>query len=238
MSATTDFLLADDVDLTMDPATYPEQAGPAPISPGNYALRIVALKARKTQAGAPVTRTSKLAPGFNFPVYVIEKVRVVEPTENERDLMLFQDISTAPFLRGNQPAGQLQDILRAYDANAGFRTLQEGLDLWNQFISENRTFRAWVDWSGYDGAYAKAAIAEATQLAAGGQLADSDKNAIYNKAKVRGYKKFPKTANGGYSHIWLGPTGNVVEGRAIISRFIPAGDDKVKLGPAREFLKQ
>lgn len=236
MSATSDFLLADDVELVMDATTSPPQAGPSPIAPGNYGLKLTSLKRRLNVDGKPVTRTSKLVPGYNFPVYVIERVRVVEPVENERDLVLYQDLSTSPYLRDGAPAGQLIDILRSYDKDAEFRTLQEGLDQLEAFVSEGRSFNAYVDWQGYDAEFAKAAIAEATALASGG-LSDIDKNNIYAKAKVKGYKKFPKHANGGYSHIWLGPTGNVVEGRAAISRYINAGDEKVKLGPVKDFLK-
>lgn len=236
MSAVSDFVLADDIELVMDPETFVEAAGPSPVAPGTYLLRVEDLKLRKNKDGNPVTRTSKLAPGHNFPVYVINSVTIVEPTENERKVMLFQDISTAPFLRnGTTPVSQLMDILRSYDMSAGFTRLNEGIELWKEFVQQNRTFPAYIDWTAYDADYARTAIEEAT-IAAGGNLADKDKNAIYAKAKARGYKKFPKLANGRYSHVWQGPTGNTIEGRATISRFISAGDvEKLTFGPVKEF---
>jgi hypothetical protein len=237
MSAVAEFLMADDYELVMDPETYVEAAGPAPVAPGTYIARVSdgGLKVRKNKEGAPVTRTSKLAPGHNFPVYVIEGINIVEPTENERKVMIFQDISLAPFLRnGTQPTSTLGDILRSYDASVGFTRMNEGIDLWKEFVERNATFPIYLDWNAYDGDYARQAIEEAT-IAAGGNLADKDRNAIYAKAKLRTFKKFPRQPNGRYSHIWTGPTGNVVEGRPYICRFISAAEQNLKLGPVREF---
>jgi hypothetical protein len=234
---TTDFLLADDFDLELNPETFIDAPTPLPVIPGTYRVRIESLKQRKNKAGEPVTRSSKLAPGRQFPVYVIEKAHIVEPTENDRDVMLFQDISLAPFMRGgSQPTSTLQDILRSYDVNIAFHTMNEGVQQWLDLVAQKQTFLAYVDWQAYDAEYAKAAIADAQALSAGDLAADV-KNNIYNKAKVRGYKKFPKNASGTFSHIWTGPTGNQVEARATISRWLRSDEDKVVLGPVKDFRK-
>jgi len=215
-----DITLGDDLDVAIDPETYVDQQSPAPPVAGNYNFRIKKLGVRKNKEGEPVLTDDR------WPIYVLEMVDIVEPESLARGVGLFQDLKTKPFERNGVAVMEVGDLIRAIDQSRSLRGLEAIDEALAEFVGTEATFRGYLDWSAYDSAFVKAALAEAGLT---GQryasMSDSDKKVasdIYKKAKLSGMKKFPKLANGRHSHIWTGPSGESIEARPRITRFYPS----------------
>lgn len=226
---------ADDLDVGMDPETFVDQATPAPIYAGNYALRVDKYSQRKNKDGS-----TKLVDG-KFPIIVLETVTVVEGAVDkddnpvERKFGLFADIPTKPFQREGVMVTRLGDITRAYDQTRQWRGLQEGLAVLQEFLDTNQIFRVQLNWLADDYKWSKS---ERERKGLGSDrnwndFSDEEKKAIndiYNKAKLEGMSKFPKHGNGRPNHVWANaPGGEPVEAKVVIKRFFPSGET-VKLG--------
>ncbi len=215
-----DVEINDDLDVQIDPETYQDQTSPAPPAAGNYRFRVKKITVRKDKEGNVVLRDGQ------WPVYTLEQVEIVEPAELTRTVSLFQDMSTKPFDRSGVKVSQVGDFLRAVDQTRAVR----GLTAMDEAVSEaaetGAIFSGYLDWNAYDSEFAKGAL-EAAGLK-DTKFADMDEaekklaNEIYKKAKVKGMKKFPKLPNGNPNHVWVGPSGNSIEGRAEITRFYPS----------------
>lgn len=212
--------LVDDLDVSIDPDTYPDQASPAPPMAGTYNFRIKSLNIRKDKEGNIVLKDEQ------YPTFVLEQVEIVEPEDLARTVALYQDISTKPFLRNGKPATIVGDLVRSLDQTASAAGLLEIDALLAQAVDQKTTFRARLDWECYDSAFAKAALEEAGL--GGVRYADMDEdekkvaNAIYKSAKLQGMKNFPKLENGKHNHLWVGPSGETIEARPVLRSFYPS----------------
>jgi len=227
MSGFAEMVLSDDLDVSMDPETYADQSGPSPVPAGNFNVRVVKHGPRKNKEGQAILTDGK------YPIIALEQIEIVEPDEFAgRKVMLFQDIRTKPFERFDPVRGMkvlasgLGDITRAFDQREGWSGLRAGLELLDQFLAENATMRVQLNWTAYDKDYVEQTFDE---MGGKDALSKDEQNEVYNKARLRGMKKFPKLPNGKFSHIWVGPSGSPCEARVEITRFFPSLEE-VRLG--------
>lgn len=207
-----DTLDVTDVQVTDD---YQDSSNPPPPAAGNYRLRLLNGEFRKDDNGQ-----KKLTDG-KYPTFVLEKVEIIEPVEAARQVALYADVRSKPFDRNGYPASNFGDLMRALDQTVRFETLGKGFERLRELLGKDTTFVVQLDWEATDLDLVKSRR----------EAGETDNNALYKDARVRGQKNFPKLANGKPNHIWTNPaSGNSVEARAMIKRYYPSLDTKVKLG--------
>jgi len=232
----SDLPVVDDLDVPVSADEYVDQAtGPTMVLPGNYAGVVTKHKVQTKKDGSILLVDDK------FPVIVIEQVKIIEPTENERLVNVFTDVRTKPFKRKG-PQGQevvasdLQDLLRSYDATQGFEGFAHMTQLLDEYFQSSKPFYFGIGYTGYDKDYVEQEKKKFT--------ADTPKdvvNAMYAKARLA-TKNF--VVNNVLQTSVVNPaSGNTIEARARITRFYPstvevvtgkAGKNQIVLGPFKK----
>lgn len=220
-----DLQVTDDLNVAMDPETYKDAPTNVVPQPGAYTFRVLAAKARTDRDGNQVLADGK------YPTIVLEQLEIVEPEGDARKFNPFIDVRTKPVKRLDGFSTDLADIIRAFDQNRGFSGLMEGLSILSE-LSQDSTFRAQIGWSAYDSTYAKAELAAAGLE--GVKFADmtADQREVANriyKAARKTTKDFP-VSNGKRIPVTTGLSGETLEARVTIQRYIPSGAENVKLG--------
>lgn len=219
-----DFDFVDDMNVGVDPETYPDQANPAPPPAGNYLCRVTKFDVQRDKEGKAVIY--KNAQGeLAYPVYIIEQVEVMEPSAFAgRKIGLFQQVSTKPYNRQGELVSQMGDLLRCLDQTVSARgtraTIEAVLDLIATTAIPIR-----LDWAANDFGFVKAKFDELFGGKRYSELSGSDKNVangIYKQSKCVGMRNFPELANGRRNHVWIGPSGDPIEARATIVRYFPS----------------
>lgn len=230
-SSLLDLPVADDLNIPYSAEEYADQANPQPPAPGVYRFQVLKSGVRKDKEGKAILKDGK------FPILVLERVKIVEPTENEREFGLFGDVNTKPGKRkgaqGQDVAfSDLYDLIRGYDATLAIPSFEEALAILEQQLGSNNSFVAQLTWEGYDSEYVKSQFAA---IEAAGTLrkdvAKDVSNAIYNKARLRA-KDYVK--NGVRVTSIEGPSGNTIEARPKISRYYASNSrdlEGLKFGP-------
>ncbi len=214
---------SDDLGIQLNPEAYQDQTNPPPPLPGNYRFQVVgALAARKDANGE-----LKLTDG-QFPTLTINRVKIVEPSENEKEFGIFHDIRTKPFDRYGTVASDVADFTRSVDQTRGWSGLGEGLEVLDEMVQANATFTAQIKWEAYDAeyvekAFAELGIAKGSEKAAlaSGQITDAAYKAIYKKARLV-TNDFLPDGKGGRKPSAKGPSGNSLEAKAKIGKFFPS----------------
>lgn len=218
-----DIRLTDDLDVGVNPETYVDQGPPPPPPAGNYEFRVLKHSIRTDQEGNVILVDGR------FPIIVLDMLEIVQPIENARKIAAFLDIRTKPFERNGNPASTFADLIRAYDQTLAWQGLEEGKQALLEFFNSGATFRARLDWTGYDKDYADSEFAKLGL--AKKDVPKETANAIYAGAKIKGMRNFPRYANGKFNPVWVNPkSGNLVEARVDIPTFYASGKD-VQLGP-------
>lgn len=210
-----DLPVVDDLNVPVDPDQYVDQANPAPLYPGNYRFVVVKSSVRTNKDGSIQLQDGK------FPTIVLEQAKVVEPTDSERGVGLFQDVRTKPFARKGTggieiPASELYDLLRAYDETVRIDDFEHAKLLLQEYFDTNASFLAQVKWTGYDKQYVEQEFAK---IGGKDQATKEVANAIYAKAR-KGTKDF--TVNGALVTSISGPSGAAIEPRVALSRYFPS----------------
>lgn len=220
-----DFDFVDDMNVGVDPDTYPDQANPAPVPSGNYQLRITKFDVARTKDGkAVVFNNTEGKPAY--PVFNIEQAEILEPAEfRGRKIGLFQQVSTRPFARQGDPSvTQMGDLLRALDQTVNARGTKAVVDeVMDRVGSTPISVR--LDWEANDFGFIGQKFEELFGGKRYSQLDAGDKNVangIYKQAKCVGMKNFPDTKDGKKNHVWTGPSGDQFEARAKITRYYPS----------------
>jgi hypothetical protein len=218
-----ELFVEDDLDVAVDPETYQDQTNPAPPLPGNY--RLVALGplvTKKDKAGQPVVADGK------FPVFTLQRVKIVEPVEAEKEFGLFHDLRSKPFDRFGTVATDIGDIVRAMDQTRGWSGLREGVSALEELLEQNTSFVVKLTWEAYDGAFVEQEFDELgiskgseKKALADGRISKDAYNGIYKKARL-GARDFKPNGKGGLIHIAKGPSGAMLEARPKIQKFIPS----------------
>lgn len=222
----------DDLNVTPD---YQTPEAPKPVVPGRYIVQVNKWGYRTGKDGQP--RYNKDAAGNQYPVLVINSIKILEPVECQREVFIYQDIDTKPFERNGVMASKAADLLRSIDATivttGGTKGLLTELI---PLLNGGAVLPVRLDWAGYEKDYANN-----TFDAAGGkdELTPAEVKAIYAAARIRGWRRIQASnvKRGGKNektHIWIGPSGAAVECRPEITAFIGA-NEKYTLGPDKEF---
>lgn len=211
----------DDVQLA-SAEDYQDETDPAPLAPGVWEFRV-------DDAGLKRDRDGNLLKDGKYPVVQVKKLTVVAPQEFAgRQVYVFKDYSLKPLANGNRKgAVPAVDLLRGLNDQHTFASGQEVIELLGREFEKGSTVKIKTDWVAKDSDYIKEVLAEA-----GGfdNMDQDERNALFNKAILRGQKKFPKK-NGQFVHEWEGPSGEKVTARVNLQRIFPSSKD-VKLGPA------
>ena len=225
--------MADDLDVPYDADAYVDQSSPLPLAPGTYRFKALKISARKDKAGQIV-----LADGI-YPTLVLEQVSVIEPVENARAASVWQDVRTKPQTRRDPRTGKdthandLFDLVRSYDATSGIDGIEGAKQRLQQHAEQGDSFRAEIGWEANDSDYVKAEFGKLEALGTSRKdVAKEVASAIYNTARKR-TKDFK--IGGVLVPSVLGPSGNMLEARAKIVRYIPSTelDSKLKMGPRK-----
>lgn len=239
MTTTIDFIknigLIDDTEVAVDAKGYVGQSNPAPAAPGTYGFKIRSLDFKTDNEGNPVVKAGINARGQKvvYPVFTLEQVEIVEPEENKRLVMLYQDLSTKPFQRmAGRNASQAGDFVRAFDTTSTLTT-QELVEEILALQSKGLVFYADLDWKAADWGYVADRIEE-LNLRRDDPEDQAKINDLYRNAQQIGWYKF-RDAEGHVSHLWEGPSGSVIEARAYIKKFHEASKPPKTLGVARGF---
>jgi hypothetical protein len=236
MSATFDILdniqCDDDVVVGDD---YPEPEGPRPALPGRYLVTVEKWGWKTKKDGTPVIQTDEN--GNMYPVLQIQAVKILEPTDSQRTVYIYQDFATKPFKRGNQMVSRATDLLHAIDPTVAVAGTKAVISELQVALNGVHSFGVRLDWSAYDSAYPDAEFEKA-----GGRdtMEKADINKVYNTARIRGWKRIQKdnVKRGGNprpSHVWIGPSGMSFEARPEVTAFLSKDEDIS--GPDREFVQ-
>jgi hypothetical protein len=221
----------DDLNVTED---YQTPDAPKPVVPGRYIVQVAKWGYKTDKNGVPVIKKD----GTNeYPTLQIHSVKILEPVECQREVFIYQDIDTKPFLRGDRMVSKAADLLRAIDGtivtSGGTKGLLTELI---PLLNGGPVLPVRLDWGGYEKDYANN-----TFDAAGGkdQLSPAEVKSVYDASRIRGWRKIvaSNVKRGGKNEktsIWIGPSGQPVECRAEITAFIGA-NEKYELGPDKEF---
>lgn len=219
-----DFDFVDDMNVGVNPDTYPDQSNPAPVPACNYLLRVTKFDVQRDKEGnAVVYKNAAGEPAY--PVYIIEQAEVQEPSELAgRKIGLFQQVTTKPFNRNGEIASQMGDLLRSLDQSVAVRGTKAMIEAVTDLII-NTPIPVRLDWEANDFGFVKAEFERLFNGKRYGELDPSDKNVasgIYKRAKCAGQRNFPTFANGKRNHVWTGPSGDTFEARSKIVRYHPS----------------
>lgn len=221
-------------DVSLD-ASYPEPTGPRPLVPGKYAFTVEKFGWKTKKDGTPILYQDEQ--GNNYPILQIVSVKIVEGLDSEREVYLYQDISTKPFRRGAQMVSRASDMLHSIDPSLQVSGTKALLHELVNLMQSGCVIRASFDWSAYDNIYPDAKFEEA-----GGKdrLTKDEVNKVYKDTRVRGFKNIAKDnakrgGNNKLTHVWIGPSLNTFEARPEIMSFISTKEN-VQMGPDKAFV--
>jgi hypothetical protein len=204
-----------DVQVTDD---YVDQSNPPPPLAGNYRLRVLDGDLKKDRdTGELIEQDGK------YPIFEMRTVEIVEPAALTRKVALYQDVRSKPFDRqGYSGASNFNDFLRSLDQTVRFVGVKAGVTALRELLGKDTSFLVQLDWEATDLDLVKSRR----------EAGETDNDALYKDARLRGMKNFPKIEKTGKpNHVWTNPaSGNRVEARATIKRYYPSLDTKVKLG--------
>ena len=219
-----DFQIQDDLNLA---EMVHADTGPKPPLPGNYMFKPLKWQMRHDKAGKMILWNN--GDGVpTYPILSLTTAEIVDPIDNARKVVLFQDIPTSPFQREGKTASRAADLLIAIDATAAATNSGEVIRLLSERLNGEIPFRARLDYEGYDKTAAAQFVSEL-----GPSPDKKAKREAYDKAKIRGYKKIAASnqKNGQPTlplHKWVGPSGNVIECSPVLTVFFPS-DETVTL---------
>lgn len=219
MEAIDDFA---DVNLA-DANDYQDQTGPAPLQPGAFRFRV-------EEGGLRRDSNEELVLDKGYPQVQINKLTVVEPEELAGKVVFpFKNYSLKPVTGGNRKGSvPIVDLLRGFNDSLTFASGKEAIQLLVEQIASGNTFVGSTNWIAKDAEAIKSFIEEN-----GGDLDDvdaEDKKKFFSAAIIRGQKRFPKDANGGFVPEITGPSGDTLQARVDITRVYPSSNPPKKLG--------
>ena len=209
-------------------ATSGETAGELP-PPGFYEIRVVSGGFRMDRNDKTVQKLD----GKKRPIFAIDRIAIMQPTEFEGSFPIFQDIYASGYLPKNWKTGEILknappiyefiNCLAAIDKTLPTQDFHDNCLELGRALSTHPTMTVRLAYKGTDNTYAKA------QMALG-----VEQKAAYRSAEL----KSPafKLPNGAYAHSITGPSGELVQAKLVIKDFVvntPDALSRVTLGPLR-----
>jgi hypothetical protein len=209
-------------------ATSGETAGELP-PPGFYEVRVVSGGFRMDRND----KTLQKLDGKKRPIFAIDRIAIMQPTEFEGSFPIFQDIYASGYLPKNWKTGEIVknappiyefiNCLAAIDKTLPTPDFHDNCLELGRVLSTHPTMTVRLAYKGTDITYAKA------QMELG-----VDQKAAYRSAEL----KSPafKLPNGTYAHGITGPSGELVQAKLVIKDFVvntPDALSRVTLGPLR-----
>lgn len=201
-----------DVDITVaGPEDYQDNVAP-PLPIGTYSLRL------KDYAFEPAKQAGKP------PVLVLKAIEVADGQFEGRGIGGFQRVYATPFDRKDQATGQitkasgLGDFIRSIDKTFDTKnmTLPDVNTFLRRAVDERATFKAKIDWEGFDSDYN-------TQLRAERNVNKSDYKSAEAK-EIDALVKFRGKAFEGKPVITSPHSGNRIEAKVRLTNFYPSRD--------------
>jgi hypothetical protein len=238
-----DLELQDDLEVAHNPDEYRDAPLPTPVLAGDYAVRIVksGLK-RDYEDETKIVLVKNDAGEPQYPIIVINELEIVKPEEFDGrkvfPMGFGQEFGTKPYMDRDFntgetfPANNIAKILRSHDASLSFRGTNEGLKLVQRLSNEGSVFHVRIDWVAEDREYIKAQI-DALKAALNDGAIDEEtfkskaREVRYKQGRLEGMNKFVQ--DGQLVPSWVGPSGNEVEARAFIRKFLSTAQ-QIKLG--------
>lgn len=205
-------------DVSYDPTTYPDQGAAQLPTPGVYRFRATSIGRKKNRdSGEPVLTQGK------WPVIMLNRVEIVEPTEENGAFAVFEEISTNPFMRkvgsAEIPGSRHMDLLRSIDQDASPGGFEAAIGEVESLLTSGQTFVATLGYKATDVDWAKAQLA-----LVGDKNAPKDVvNRIWNEARYT-TKDF-KNPNGGYRTKLVGKSGKTLDAKLALTKFFPSNSN-------------
>lgn len=217
--------IADDLEID---AQYPEQkVGNSVPLPGNYRARATKVDYKRNRTTGDVVLWKQKYPVISLPV-----LEVTEPAEYARKVGVFHEVPTMPFERDGKNASPAADVLLAIDPDfVGGNVLGSVMDRLNAGME----FNVRLDYSAYDTQYVKGEMAQYSRETLGDTAYFKARDEVVKKGSIKGYKRIQQSnTKAGKTELgfkrWVGPTGNIVDVKPIVSAFYP-GNQSVTFGP-------
>lgn len=124
---------------------------------------------------------------------------------------------TTTYERNGARASQLGDLIRAIDDTAEWHTLADAGALIQKAADQGLTFRAKLKWDAFDLAFYE-------DRGGKGMVNKSpEQKELRKQASVSGMANFRQAPDGTYLPEVEGPSGNMLEARLSLDRFVPSG---------------
>lgn len=241
-----DLELQDDLEVSHNPEEYRDAPLPTPILAGNYAVRVKKSGLKRDFDDETKVVLVKNEDGVpTYPVIVINELEVARPEElGGRRIFpgsFGQEFGTKPYMEkdfntGDEfPANNLAKMLRSYDASIPFQGLEDGLKTFQRITSEGGLFHVQIEWFAEDRNYIKEQIKQLQSALEEGRLSDEEfkklaREVRYKQGRLEGMNKFVQ--DGQLVPFWVGPSGEEIEARAYIKKFLSTAQ-RIVLGPKK-----
>ena len=204
MAETLDLL--DDLNIDVaSPETY-KDGGSQPLPKGEYRLRLNEWRIARNKAGEIINPQK--------PIVELVDCEVAEGPFTGRKVM-YQRVFTSTWERDGVTVSGFGDLIRAIDVTANWQG-KEGFTILDQARDQGRTFKVKLDWEVTD-------MDHQDSLLGGRNIKDLPKDEaklIRKQATIKGMKKFPQRADGSYDNVVKGPSGAMLEAKAVIVDFV------------------
>jgi hypothetical protein len=193
------------VDVEVAPPAEYVDSGNTLIPEGMYDLAI-------TEWEPSTNRETKQPDGKAF----VLSVRVVGGDQDGRTARNIR-VWTTTYERNGAKASQLGDLIRAIDDSAEWSTYAEAAQILQRAMDQGLTFRAKLKWEAFD--------LDWYRDQGGDTLTPKSKEQkdLRKQASVSGMANFRQAPDGTFLPEATGPSGNAIEARISLDRFVPSG---------------
>lgn len=203
--AELDNLTADDIQVAPD-SEYVDGGGRSLPSEGTYDFIV-----RDFEAITPKDEPT-LFRGFN-----LKEVEIVSEGDAKGKRLYNMRVWATTYERNGVRVSGLGDLLRAIDQTASWSTPAEAGMILQKAKDQKEVFRVKIGWEAFDQEYYDEKE---------GPLMENkspEQKALRKEATVKGMRNFRQTPDGTFLPEVTGPSGQVIEGRAVFTNFIPSG---------------
>lgn len=126
-------------------------------------------------------------------------------------------IWTATYLRNGARASGAGDLVRALDDTAEWKTYQDAAEIITKAVDTGATFRCKVSWEAFDLDWYRDNGGDTLEKKS------PEEKALRKQATTKGMANFRQAPDGTFLPETEGPSGNMLEARLSIDRYVPSG---------------